>query len=87
MVWCGSTETYIKPGPQHQTIEAFEKAMEENDDDIAPSMLYAYAAIMEGVAYCNGAPNLSADFPALSSSPTSAACPSRARTSRPARRG
>ncbi len=65
MVWCGSTETYIKPGPQHQTIEAFEKAMDENDDSIAPSMLYAYAAIMEGIAYCNGAPNLSADFPAL----------------------
>jgi myo-inositol-1-phosphate synthase len=65
MVWCGSTETYIKAGPQHQTIEAFEKAMEENDDAIAPSMLYAYAAIMENVPYCNGAPNLSADFPAL----------------------
>jgi myo-inositol-1-phosphate synthase len=65
MVWCGSTETFIAPGPQHQTIEAFERAMEENDDAIAPSMLYAYAAIMEGVAYCNGAPNLSADFPAL----------------------
>jgi myo-inositol-1-phosphate synthase len=65
MVWTGSTETYIKAGPQHQTLEAFEKAMEENDDCIAPSMLYAYAAIMEGLPYCNGAPNLSADFPAL----------------------
>ena len=65
MVWCGSTETYIKAGPQHQTIEAFERAMEESDDAIAPSMLYAWAAIMEGVPYCNGAPNLSADFPAL----------------------
>ncbi len=65
MVWTGSTETYIAPGPQHQTIEAFEKAMDENDDAIAPSMLYAYAAIMEGIPYCNGAPNLSADFPAL----------------------
>ncbi len=65
MVWCGSTEIYIKAGPQHQTIEAFEKAMEENDIAIAPSMLYAYAAIMEGIPYCNGAPNLSADFPAL----------------------
>jgi myo-inositol-1-phosphate synthase len=65
MVWCGSTETFIKQGPQHQTLEAFERAMAENDDAIAPSMLYAYAAIMEGVAYCNGAPNLSADFPAL----------------------
>ena len=65
MVWCGSTEIYIKAGPQHQTIEAFEKAMDENDVAIAPSMLYAYAAIMEGIPYCNGAPNLSADFPAL----------------------
>lgn len=65
MVWCGSTEVYIQPGPQHQTLEAFEKAMEENDPAIAPSMLYAYAAIMEGIPYCNGAPNLSADFPAL----------------------
>ena len=65
MVWTGSTETYIAPGPQHQTIEAFEQAMDENDDAIAPSMLYAYAAIMEGIPYCNGAPNLSADFPAL----------------------
>ncbi len=65
MVWTGSTETYIKAGPQHQTMEAFEKAMEDNDDSIAPSMLYAYAAIMEGIPYCNGAPNLSADFPAL----------------------
>jgi myo-inositol-1-phosphate synthase len=65
MVWCGSTETYIKAGATHQTLEAFEKAMEANDDSIAPSMLYAYAAIMENVPYCNGAPNLSADFPAL----------------------
>lgn len=65
MVWCGSTEIFITAGPQHQTLEAFEKAMEENDEAIAPSMLYAYAAIMEGLPYCNGAPNLSADFPAL----------------------
>jgi myo-inositol-1-phosphate synthase len=65
MVWCGSTEVFITAGPQHQSLEAFEAAMEANDDAIAPSMLYAYAAIMEGVAYCNGAPNLSADIPAL----------------------
>jgi myo-inositol-1-phosphate synthase len=65
MVWCGSTEIFLRPGPQHETLEAFEKAMEENDPSIAPSMLYAYAAIMEGVPYANGAPNLSADFPAL----------------------
>jgi myo-inositol-1-phosphate synthase len=65
MVWCGSTEIFLKAGPQHETLEAFEAAMERNDEAIAPSMLYAYAAIMEGVAYANGAPNLSVDFPAL----------------------
>ena len=65
MVWCGSTEIFIRPGRAHETLASFEKAMEENDESIAPSMLYAYAAIMEGVAYANGAPNLSADFPAL----------------------
>jgi myo-inositol-1-phosphate synthase len=65
MVWCGSTEIFLRPGAAHETVEAFEAAMEANDPDIAPSMLYAYAAIMEGVPYANGAPNLSADFPAL----------------------
>jgi myo-inositol-1-phosphate synthase len=65
VVWCASTEIFIKPGPQHATVEQFEKAMERNDDAISPSMLYAYAAIMEGVPYANGAPNLAVDTPAL----------------------
>ena len=65
IVWCASTEIFIRPGPQHATIEQFEKAMDRNDDAIAPSMLYAYAAIMEGVPFCNGAPNLSVDTVAL----------------------
>ena len=65
IVWCASTEIFIKPGPQHATLEQFEKAMENNDEAIAPSMLYAYAAVMEGVPFCNGAPNLSVDIPAL----------------------
>jgi myo-inositol-1-phosphate synthase len=65
IVWCASTEIFIKPGPQHATIEQFEKAMERNDEAISPSMLYAYAAIMEGVPYANGAPNLAVDTPAL----------------------
>jgi myo-inositol-1-phosphate synthase len=65
VVWCASTEIFIKPGPQHATVEQFEKAMDRNDDAIAPSMLYAYAAIMEGVPYANGAPNLAVDTPAL----------------------
>ncbi len=65
MVWCASTEIFIAPGPTHQTLAAFEKAMEANDPSIAPSMLYAWAAIMEGVAFMNGAPNLCCDIPAL----------------------
>ncbi len=65
IVWCASTEIFIKPGPQHATIAAFEKAMENNDEMISPAMLYAWAAIMEGVPYCNGAPNLAVDTPAL----------------------
>ncbi|MEO6865459.1 MAG: inositol-3-phosphate synthase [Gemmatimonadaceae bacterium] len=65
MVWCASTEIFIKAGPQHATIEQFERAMDNNDEVIAPSMLYAYAAIMENVPFANGAPNLSADIPAL----------------------
>ncbi|MDR9417409.1 inositol-3-phosphate synthase [Gracilimonas sp.] len=65
MVWCGSTEVYQSSSECHMSVEAFEKGMENNDESIAPSQLYAYAAIMEGVPYANGAPNLSADFPAL----------------------
>src|SRR5665647_2182417 len=49
VVWCASTEIFIKAGPQHASIEAFEKAMDSNDEAIAPSMLYAYAALMEGI--------------------------------------
>ncbi|MDH5282837.1 MAG: inositol-3-phosphate synthase [Gemmatimonadota bacterium] len=65
MVWCASTEIFIQPGPAHQTLASFEKAMETNDITIAPSMLYAYAAIMEGVPFANGAPNLCCDVPAI----------------------
>ena len=65
MVWCGSTEVYLTPGPCHMSIEAFEAGLDNDDPNIAPSQLYAYAAIMEGVPYANGAPNLSADSPAL----------------------
>jgi len=65
MVWCGSTEIYLTPAPCHQTIETFEAGLAANDPAISPSQLYAYAALKEGVPYANGAPNLSADFPAL----------------------
>ncbi len=65
MIWCGSTEIYLQPAPCHQTLEAFERGLEDNDPAIPPSQLYAYAAIREGIPYANGAPNLSADVPAL----------------------
>ncbi|HEY8470010.1 MAG TPA: inositol-3-phosphate synthase [Longimicrobiales bacterium] len=65
MVWCGSTEIFMRPSEAHASVESFERAMERNDEAIAPSMLYAWAAIMEGVPYANGAPNLTVDIPAL----------------------
>jgi myo-inositol-1-phosphate synthase len=65
MIWCASTEIYIEPGPAHQTIESLEKAIDANDETIAPSILYAYAALLEGVPFANGAPNLAVDTPVL----------------------
>ena len=65
MVWCASTEIFLKQGPQHETLAAFEQAMDENDDAIAPSMIYAWASLMEGVPFANGAPNLTVDIPAM----------------------
>src|SRR5213594_704758 len=65
MVWCGSTEVFMTEAPAHETIETFERALEENDPDIPSSMVYAYAAIREGIPYANAAPNLTADIPAL----------------------
>jgi len=66
MIWCGSTEVYQKPeGLVYDELSSFEKALDSNDQSIAPSVLYAYAAMMEGVPYANGAPNLSVDFNAM----------------------
>jgi len=65
MVWCGSTEIYLQATEVHSTIEKFERGLEQNDPAIAPSMIYAYAAIRAGIPYANGAPNLSGDIPAL----------------------
>ena len=65
MIWCGSTEIFLTESPVHQTLEAFEKGLEENDPAIPSSMIYTYAALMEGVPYANGAPNLSVDVPAM----------------------
>jgi myo-inositol-1-phosphate synthase len=65
LLWCGSTEIYLTESPVHQSLAAFEKGLEENDPSIPSSMIYAYAAIREGLPYANAAPNLSADVPAL----------------------
>ncbi len=65
MVWCGSTEAFLEPGPVHKTLAAFEKGLKANHPDIAPSMIYAYAALKSHVPYANGAPNLTVDTPAL----------------------
>jgi myo-inositol-1-phosphate synthase len=64
MVWCASTEIYVEPSAVHQSIEAFEAGLRANDPGITNSQLYAWAAMLEGVPFANGAPNLTVDFPA-----------------------
>jgi myo-inositol-1-phosphate synthase len=65
MIWCGSTEVFHRPSRVHQSLKDFEKGLAENDPDIAPSQIYAYAALKLGVPHANGAPNLTTDTPAL----------------------
>ena len=65
IVWCGSTEKYIEESAVHETIESFEEGLKNNNPAIAPSMIYAYAALKLGVPFANGAPNLTCDIPAL----------------------
>jgi myo-inositol-1-phosphate synthase len=65
MVWCASTEVYLEPSAVHGELSKFEAAMAANDPAIAPSMIYAWAALKEGVPFANGAPNLTVDLPAL----------------------
>lgn len=65
VIWCGSTEIFLEPAPVHDSVASFEKGLEENDVHIAPSMIYAYAALKEGVPFANGAPNLTVDLPVM----------------------
>ena len=65
MIWCGSTEVFHRPAAVHQTLRDFECGLQKNDPEIAPSQIYAYAALKSGVPYANGAPNLTTDMPAL----------------------
>jgi myo-inositol-1-phosphate synthase len=64
-IWCGSTEVFLKQSEVHSSVQAFEKGLERNDENIAPSMIYAYASLSEGVPFANGAPNLTVDIPAM----------------------
>jgi myo-inositol-1-phosphate synthase len=66
MIWCASTEIFIKPQDVHSTLDKFEKGMKENHESIPNSMVYAYAALKSGIPFINGAPNLTVDVPALS---------------------
>ena len=65
MVWCASTEIYMKRDPVHESLSAFEQALKDNHDAVAPSMIYAYASLKSGIPFANGAPNLTVDIPAL----------------------
>jgi myo-inositol-1-phosphate synthase len=65
MIWCGSTESYLRPSAVHQSLSAFEAGLDRNDPEIAPSMIYAYAALSSGIPFANGAPNLTVDIPAM----------------------
>ena len=65
MIWCGSTEIFLEQTAVHQTLEAFEKGLVDDDPGISPSMMYAWAALKEGIPFANGAPNLTVDIPAL----------------------
>ncbi len=65
MVWCGSTEAYQEPTAVHDSVESFEQGMRDDDENISPSQLYAYAALVSGVPFANGAPNLSTDLPCM----------------------
>jgi len=65
MVWAASTEIFLEASAVHDSIEAFEKGLYDSDPAIAPSMIYAYAAIKSHVPFANGAPNLTVDAPAL----------------------
>ena len=65
MIWCGSTEIYMQESAAHASLAAFEAALEASDPSIPSSMIYAYAALKEGIPFANGAPNLTCDVPAL----------------------
>ena len=77
VIWCASTEIFLEPGPAHQDPDALEAAIDASDASVPPSMLYAYAALKEGVPFINGAPNLTLDVPAMAELARTAGVPDR----------
>jgi len=65
MVWCGSTEAYQEPSAVHASVESFETGLRSGDENISPSQIYAYAALVSEVPFANGAPNLAVDVPCM----------------------
>ena len=65
MVWCGSTEVFMIESGAHASLDAFERALDESDPLVPSSMIYAYAALKEGIPFANAAPNLTVDTPAM----------------------
>lgn len=75
VLWCGSTEVFMPAGPAHQSLKIFEAAMRENEPTIAPSMIYAYAALQEGCGFVNATPTLSVDMPVMLELAEAKGCP------------
>ena len=65
--WIASTESYTPRNEQvHGSLAGFEAALKADDrKHISPSMVYAYAALMEGCPFIMGAPNVCVDIPAM----------------------
>lgn len=75
VLWCGSTEVFLPAGPAHQSVRIFETAMRENEPTVAPSMIYAYAALQEGCAFVNATPTLTVDMPVMIELAQERGCP------------
>jgi myo-inositol-1-phosphate synthase len=75
MMWCGSTEAFMTESPAHESLASFERALEKNDQAIPSSMVYAYAALREGIPFGNAAPNLTTDVPSLTNLASEAGAP------------
>ena len=67
VLWAASTEIYVPVDEKvHYRLEDLEAAMKADDrDHVAPSMCYAYAALLEGCPFIMGAPNTTVDIPAI----------------------